>query len=63
MANFITKIPVFVREVKVELTKVSWPTRKELKGATMLVIVVTGILAIFIYVVDAILTKIVDKVF
>ena len=46
-----------MKEVRVELTKVSWSTRDELIGATLVVIVVTVIIGTFIGVLDLILTK------
>jgi preprotein translocase subunit SecE len=62
MANILTKIPEFVREVKAELLKVSWPTRKELVGATMIVITTTAILTAYIGVLDFLLSKGVSSV-
>jgi len=62
MANFFTRVPVFVSEVKVELSKVSWPTRKELLGATQIVILTTAILTAYIGVLDFLLSKFVTMV-
>ncbi len=42
----------FFTETKQELNKVNWPSRDELVQSTWLVIVVTGILAVFIGAVD-----------
>jgi preprotein translocase subunit SecE len=53
----IGKIKKFLTEVKVELTKVSWSTRKELIGATWIVILTTGFLGVFIGIVDFALSK------
>jgi preprotein translocase subunit SecE len=49
------KIKRFFKEVKIELTKVSWISKQELAGSTLVVIVVSLILAIFIGIVDKIL--------
>lgn len=46
------KIKKFLKEVRFELTKVTWTTRQELIYSTMIVIVVSIILSIFIGVVD-----------
>ena len=62
MANVIARIPVFFREVKIELTKVSWPTRNELVGATWIVIIVTTILTTYIGILDFLLSKAVSVV-
>jgi preprotein translocase subunit SecE len=42
----------YVDETKVELRKCTWPTREELKGSTVVVIVSTGIVAVFTVGVD-----------
>ncbi|MGB2697176.1 MAG: preprotein translocase subunit SecE [Candidatus Zixiibacteriota bacterium] len=49
------KIKRFFKEVKIELTKVSWVSKQELAGSTLVVIVVSLILAIFIGIIDKIL--------
>jgi len=46
------KIKQFIKEVRLELTKVTWTTRQELIYSTIVVIVVSIILSIFIGVVD-----------
>jgi len=53
----IQKTKKFLGEVKVELSKVSWSTRKELMGATIVVITSTILLAIYIGIVDLMLSK------
>lgn len=62
MANFLVKIPLFFREVKIEMAKVSWPTRKELVGASWIVLIATAILTTYIGVLDFILSKAVTKI-
>ena len=49
------KVGGFFSETKQELAKVNWPTRDELIGSTMLVIVVTLILAAYVFVIDVVL--------
>ncbi len=46
----------FFKETKQELNKVTWPTREELWQATAVVIITTGILAVFIGAVDSVLS-------
>jgi preprotein translocase subunit SecE len=46
----------FLKEVQVESTKVSWPTRNELRDSTIVVIVTVLIVSVFIGVVDRLLT-------
>ncbi|KPL02099.1 MAG: preprotein translocase subunit SecE [candidate division Zixibacteria bacterium SM23_73_2] len=52
------KIKRFLKEVKVELTKVTWLSKRELLGSTVIVIILSFILAIFIGVVDKLLSMI-----
>ena len=52
----IEKAKKFVNDVIIEMKKVSWPTRNELKGSTMVVIWTVFILSIFIGIVDRILS-------
>jgi len=53
----------FIKEVKTELTKVSWSTREELVGSTFVVIMVTSIAAVFIGVIDLALSKALSLLF
>ena len=61
--NIVKKSLNFLKEVKVELGKVSWSTREELIGSTFVVIVITGIMAIFIGVIDLFLSKALSMLF
>lgn len=58
----IKKAIQFIKEVKVEFTKVSWPSREELTQSTIIVIVVSLIVAAFIGAVDLGLNKLVGLV-
>jgi len=51
------KVGNFLTEVKVELGKVAWPTRQELISSTWIVIVMTALLAIYIGILDLVLSK------
>jgi preprotein translocase subunit SecE len=42
----------YVRDVRVEMSKVSWPSRIELRESTLVVIVMVFLIAIFIGIVD-----------
>ena len=48
----------FLREVKVEMSKVTWPTWLELKGSTVLVMLVSVFFAVYIFFLDLIITQI-----
>ena len=51
------KISVFLREVRSEMAKVTWPSPTELKGQTLVVIIAVLLIAGFIGVVDLILNN------
>ena len=42
----------FVRQVRQEVAKVSWPSRKETGGGTLMVFIMVFLAAIFFFVVD-----------
>ena len=46
----------FVREVRQEVDKVTWPTRKETAGTTVMVFIMVFVLMIFFFSVDQILS-------
>lgn len=52
LIRYYEKIKKFLIEVKVELSKVSWSTREELIGSTAVVIVITVLIALFIFCID-----------
>lgn len=47
----------FLKEVKLELSKVVWPTKKEAIRLTIVVILISGLVGIFISLIDLVLTK------
>ncbi|MFW0777900.1 MAG: preprotein translocase subunit SecE [Rickettsiales bacterium] len=49
----------FIREVRQEMGKVTWPTRKEASVSTLMVIVLAGLAATFFVVVDMIISALV----
>jgi len=57
------KVHTFVVEVCVELSKVSWPTRKETWSQTIIVIIVSIIAAIILGVYDAVWSHITDLIY
>lgn len=56
------KIKNFFREVKVELKKVVFPSREEVIGSTKVVVVLVIIVAIFLGLIDLVLSKLVGMV-
>ncbi len=57
LKNWLRKALGFVGEVRAEFRKVTWPSRAELKGQTLVVIVAVLVIAAFIGVVDLILSN------
>jgi len=47
----------FLREVKTELKKVTWPSRKDTLAGTLVVLVAVFIIAIFLGIVDSVLSN------
>jgi preprotein translocase subunit SecE len=50
--NFIQAAIQFLREVKIELKKVTWPSRKQTIGSTAVVIALVIIISMFLGAVD-----------
>jgi preprotein translocase subunit SecE len=53
--SLVQRTADFLKEVRVEATKVTWPTRKELRDSTVVVLVMTAIMATIIFILDQIL--------
>jgi len=51
----------FLREVKTELKKVTWPSRKDTLSGTLVVLVAVFIIAIFLGIVDSGLSNIIKE--
>jgi len=49
----------FIREVRLEMKKVTWPTRKEITGSTGVVIILVIMVAIYLGIIDNILQQII----
>jgi preprotein translocase subunit SecE len=50
----------FVSQVKLEMKKVSWPTKQELISSTIVVLASTAFLAVFIGICDLVLSRFVN---
>ena len=53
------KIKKFFQEVRAEMRKVTWPTLKEARSGTVAVLVLSAVVAIFLWVVDLGLSQLV----
>ena len=52
-----TKLTKFLKEVKIEVGKVSYPSKKELWTSTGVVIVFSTVLSLFVYIFDLLFSK------
>jgi preprotein translocase subunit SecE len=59
--KFFAKIPAFLKEVRLEMKKVNWPTRRETIRYTLIVIGVSLGVAAFLGALDFIFTTLLNK--
>ena len=52
----IEKIKDFFKETKLEMYKVTWPTKQELISSTVVVVVISFFFAVYLGIVDGLLT-------
>ncbi len=55
----MAKVIQFIREVRIELIKVTWPKKEELVGSTTVVLIVSVILSVFLWIIDTVIYKII----
>lgn len=60
--NFIDVSIQFLKDSKAELKKVKWPTRKELLASTIMVVILTLIVAFYLGIIDFGLIKIIKHI-
>ncbi len=56
----MNKLIQFIREARIELKKVNWPTRKELIDSTKVVLLTSFLLAAFIGAMDFLLSQLIN---
>ncbi len=56
----IAKAKTFLSEVRSEVKKVTWPSRKDTMGGTMVVLMVVLLASIYLGILDAIFSKIIQ---
>ena len=59
----IQKVSKYLGDVSQELSKVSWPSREELYGSVVVVVVLCILLSVFIFGVDTLLNRLLEVVF
>ena len=55
LVELLKRLKTFLSEVKIELKKCTWPTRQELFGSTMVVVISVLIIGVFVGLSDTIL--------
>jgi preprotein translocase subunit SecE len=63
VSGWIGRARQFVTEVRAELSRVTWPTRREVWATTLVVIVISLVIGIYLYLVDLSLSALVAWVF
>ncbi|MEI6847440.1 MAG: preprotein translocase subunit SecE [Chlorobiaceae bacterium] len=61
MSNYIDKAGQYYRDVISEMRKVIWPSKDEIKDLTIVVLTVSGILALFTFLVDWVINFVMGK--
>jgi len=61
ITNIPAKIVTFLKEVRLEMKKVNWPSRQETLRYTLIVIGVSFAVAVFLGTLDFILTTLLNK--
>ena len=61
MADISEKVVKYYSDVMTEMKKVTWPSQEELKDATIVVLSVSGILAVFTFAVDWLLNAVIKQ--
>ncbi len=57
------KIQTYLEEVGKEMRKVSWPTRSELISNTLITILTTVVISLFIFVTDRVISTVLEVIY
>ncbi|MFB3132191.1 MAG: preprotein translocase subunit SecE [Rhodothermales bacterium] len=57
------KIQAYIEEVLVEMKKVNWPKRKELASSSVITLMATVALSLFIFGADRVITQVLDIIY
>ena len=61
--NWFGRARRFLAEVRVELSRVTWPTRREVWATTVVVILTSMLFGVYLWVIDLGLSQVMDWVF
>ena len=63
MRNLVNNTRTYLEEVAVEMRKASWPQRRELINNTVITLVASFVLAIFIFGADRVISRILEFIY
>ena len=63
MRQKVKRLIGFIREAKAELKKVTWPGKQQIWHSTLIVIVFTLLVSVYLGLIDMVLTGILSRVF
>ena len=61
-AKTIESIKVFIEEVRIEIKKVTFPSKDETLGTTAVVLVLVSLATMYLWVIDVALSEIIAKI-
>ncbi len=61
--DWFKRFPVFLRDVRLEVKKTSFPSRKEVTNTTLVVVVVVAIFGVYLWIVDQLVFSGLQKIF
>lgn len=62
MRRVLAKTNKFLQDVKIELGKVTWPTRKETMATTWVVVVIIVLISLYLGACDIVLTNLMRRI-
>ena len=63
IVDWFQSLPVFLRDVRLEVKKTSFPSRNEVVNTTLVVIVVVIIFGVFLWAVDQVIFSLLNRLF
>lgn len=57
------KLIQYLKDVRSEMVKVNWPSRNDVSGATILVVVLSILVSLFVYACDQLLMRVIGLLF
>lgn len=58
----VEKVTSYLKEVKLELSKVTWPKRKQVIKLTLIVFIISGTVALYVGGLDYVFTKLISLI-